>query len=175
MNGTRLSIIVLFILFLSLIGYLMYDRSLAPKLAYIELSKVFVEFQMKKELEVKLKVVREKRQSLMDSLKFELQILSKQIEEQKGKDKDRIAVFSVKRDAYFEKQKHFEEDDANTAKMFDDQIFTQLNQYVKDYGNKNGYLIILGAEGSGALMYAKESINITEEIKKYVNERYRGN
>jgi outer membrane protein len=46
---------------------------------------------------------------------------------------------------------------------------------MQDYGKKHGYDFIYGAQGSGNLMYANGQKNITDEVLKYINERYQGN
>ena len=50
----------------------------------------------------------------------------------------------------------------------------QLNQYVKEFGEKNSYDIIHGANGNGSLMYAKDILNLTEEVKAFINNKYKG-
>ena len=49
-----------------------------------------------------------------------------------------------------------------------------MSQYILDYGKNNNYDLILGADGNGVLMYANDKMNISEEITKYINSRYKG-
>jgi Skp family chaperone for outer membrane proteins len=172
MKTTKIALAVIIVLLLTIMGYMFLSKPQAGKIAYIELNKVFTEFEMKKELEGKIKHLEQKRNSILDSIKLELKILARQIESTGSKEK--LAAYSVKEEQYFQKEKQFNDDNVATAKMYDDQIFNQINQYVKDYGTKNDYLAILGADGSGSLMYAHKGINITEEVKLYINERYKG-
>ena len=60
------------------------------------------------------------------------------------------------------------------AKQYTDQIWEQLNQYIKDFGTQHKYKFIFGSRGDGNLMYAEEQDNITSEVLTYVNERYQG-
>jgi len=39
--------------------------------------------------------------------------------------------------------------------------------------SKNWYTYIFGATGDGGLMYAKEGLDITAEITKFVNTKYK--
>lgn len=149
-------------------------KLLVPKTAYIELDKVFSGFEMKVELEKKLGAIRAERKALTDSLELELQIIARQLQGTDKPDKDKINEFQVKKERFMEKRDFFEEDNRQTANRFDEQIFNQLNQYVKDYGEKNNYAYVFGAEGSGVIMYGEASKNITEEVIAYINERYRG-
>jgi Skp family chaperone for outer membrane proteins len=51
-------------------------------------------------------------------------------------------------------------------------IWKRLNPYLIDFGKENGYEYIYGANGTGNVLYADEHQDITEEIIKYVNQRY---
>lgn len=144
------------------------------KTGYVELNKLFAEFKLKKELENQLQKIRTSRKNITDSLEYDLKVMARQIQAEGQKDKARINEFEVKRERYLEKKKQFEDDNAAVGKQYDDQIIGQMNQYVKDYGNKYGYTYIFGADGSGFLMFSIEKKNITEEVKEYINERYKG-
>jgi outer membrane protein len=54
------------------------------------------------------------------------------------------------------------------------EIWQQINQYTKDFGKKNGYAVIYGANGSGSIMYADTTLDITAPVLLYINERYEG-
>lgn len=174
MQKNTILLIVNTVLVLGVIAYLLITSPKKEQLAYLELTKIYSEFSMKKELEAKLRSVQLKRQNILDSLKLDLKMLSREIENGSPNDKEKLMLFAEKKEAYYELDKKFMEDNENTAKMFDEQIFTQINQYTKDFGVKNNYTIIFGADGSGNLMYAKDALNITDEVKKYVNQRYKG-
>lgn len=48
-----------------------------------------------------------------------------------------------------------------------------LKSFVKEYGKSNGYTYIYGANDSGSIMYADESLDITEEIIKALNNKFK--
>jgi outer membrane protein len=173
MNNLRHYLVVIILIGLSLTCYY-YLFNKKEKVGYVELAKLMNEFQMKKELENNVTRVKEKRQAILDSLELELKLISRQLESTKQNDKDKVNGFQVKRESYFEKKKSFEDDIEKITNQYNSQIATQINQYIKDFGSKNNYSLIFGAEGSGALMYAPEERNITNETIKYMNERYAG-
>ena len=144
------------------------------KTAYVDLNKLFAEFKLKKELEAQLEKVKGARKNIIDSLEFNLKMLATKIEAGGQKDKATIQEFEWRRQEFMEKRKQFEDDNAAVGKQYDQQIISQMNQYVKDYGNKYGYTYIFGADGSGFLMFSKDTKDITEEVKQYINERYKG-
>jgi outer membrane protein len=76
--------------------------------------------------------------------------------------------------AYFTKEKQYADDNAAQAQQYTDEVWKQLNQYIKEFGIENGYDYIIGANGEGSLMYAKEQHDISKELTLYVNEKYAG-
>ncbi len=59
------------------------------------------------------------------------------------------------------------------AKMTGD-VITQINAYLKKYGEAKGYKIILAATDYGNLAYADEGLNITKEVLEGLNKEYGG-
>ena len=57
---------------------------------------------------------------------------------------------------------------------YNNKILQQLNQYVKEFGDKNRFSFIFGAAGNGSLMYGTESADITDEAIEFANERFQG-
>ncbi len=159
---------------LSLSTAVIYLFANKPKTAYIDMQKVFSSFQMKKELESKLTDVEQHRKNILDSMELHLRIFSGELDKSKEKDPSQIKLFNGEREDFFAKQKQFEQDNSATQQQYMDQVSKQLSQYVNDYGKQKGYEYIFGADGSGILMHADDSKNITEEVTGYINERYKG-
>lgn len=59
------------------------------------------------------------------------------------------------------------------AKMTGD-VITQVNTYLKKYGEERGYKIIIAATEYGNLAYADESLDITDEVLEGLNAAYAG-
>lgn len=144
------------------------------KTAYVDLNKALTEFEMQKELSEKLDKIKNLKQMHLDSLELELKILSKRIIAQNNSDKDIIASFEAKRESFIERSNKYQQENEDLANTYNQQIFKQLSQYIKDYGSKNDFKYIFGADGSGSLMYAKENEDVTSETIVYINERYKG-
>ena len=100
-------------------------------------------------------------------------MLGQKIDAEKGKDTSDLGVFRRKRIYYYNNKQRLDQDDSAQMKQYDDQILSQLNQYVKDYGNENHYQYIFG-NTAGSIMQADETLNLTAPITQYVNERYAG-
>jgi outer membrane protein len=172
---TKTNIIILIaIALLASIGWAFYQNQSTPKTGYIIIQDVYNGFEMKKEIEKKFLQTKNMRDKILDSLTFELKMLAQKINGEQEKNKSTVEQFNIKREEYLQRKKTFEEDNTALTKEYDQQILTQLNQYMKDYGESNHFAYVFGNDGNGALIYGKESLNITKEMIVYVNRRYKG-
>lgn len=164
------------ILVLSFLSLLMLTacNNQGQKIGYIEVFKVYDEFELKKIKETEFKQVENQRKLVLDSLRLNLQMLENKLKLQSKVTKEQEALFGNKYNQYQLKERELTENNKALAAKLEDEIFTQLNQYVKEYGDENGYDFILGGNGSGTIMQAKESNDLTEEMIQYVNSRFNG-
>ena len=49
-----------------------------------------------------------------------------------------------------------------------------MSQYIVEFGKQNDYDLILGADGNGTVMYAKEMLDISKNVTVYINNKYKG-
>jgi outer membrane protein len=129
----------------------------APKKhGYVENLKLYDEFKGKKELETKLINIKSSNKLRLDSL--------------------RLLVVDDQSELYYRQQLLTVEQEEKELNMnYNTQIWNQLNSYIQDYGDENGYDFIYGATGSGSIMYARQHLDITKEIIHYANKSYEGN
>ena len=153
---------LLVLLSLGLQGYQYYNQE---KVVFVSVAKVFNGFEMKKELEADYEAVNDQRKFILDSLKVHFN--------QRLEMDDDATLDILKREILF-KEQQFAESDRILVEQSNGEILTQLNIYMKEFGESRSYYLILGAQGSGSLIYAKPDKNITQEMLKYVNDRYQG-
>jgi outer membrane protein len=173
MNQRNILIVIL-VLIVGLTAFFFFSKGKSGKTAWVDLPKVHSEFLLKKELEAKFIKTEQTRKAIVDSMEFELQVLARQINSNKGNDKKQMAVYQIKREQYVEKKEALELDNVNMQEQYNNQIMTQINQYMKDFGKQNGYEYIFGANGTGMLMYADEAKDVTTEAIEFINEKYKG-
>ena len=173
MKNSGIVSLVISLLAIAFSGYVLYN-SLANKVAYVELQTVFNDFEMTKQYKKKLEAVVSARKAISDSLQVTLKAQSRSINTAPNTSDEKVQDFVFNKEYYIERVKQFQEDNMALKQQYDTEINKQINQYVKDYGEKNGYRFIYGAEGSGVLMYAKEGDNISKEVIEYINKRYNG-
>ncbi|MEO5641915.1 MAG: OmpH family outer membrane protein [Bacteroidia bacterium] len=175
----RLFIPALFVVAFSAIGFSVFLFATRPKIAYVDLAKVYNGFELKKQLETQLKVVQQVRQRTLDSLELGLKMISRNLQSiDSDKSKNEIQIktneFEALKQDYLYKQENFSSDNSSLLQQYDQQVWKQLNQYVKDYGEANGYTCILGGDGSGNVMYSSKGLDITEELIAYTNKCFKG-
>ncbi len=167
-------LILLVILLVCAISWIVYQNQSTPKTGFILIQDLYSGFNMKKEIEKKYQQTKNARDKILDSLTLELKILAKKVQSEQEKNKLTLEGFNAKRDEYMQRKQTYEEDNNALAKQYDKEILTQLNQYVKDFGEKNHYTYVFGNDGNGSLLYGAEAKNITKQVLEYINDRYKG-
>jgi outer membrane protein len=155
-------------------GFSLWKSSSAHNVAYVRMEELYNSFVMKQQLEKKLKDTEQARTMMLDSARIKLQLMNNDLKQLPKADTASLLRFDQQQKAYFSMKQQFDEDNEMLAKQYTDQIWTQINQYTKDFGKEKGYDFILGASGDGVLMYADEGKDITEQMKTYINEKYQG-
>ena len=173
MNKIKVIYILLFVTIVGVLGLSLFSILNKPKTAYVDTVEVYNNFEMKIELEKKLDETKDARTRILDSLLNEVETVVSYLR-QNEKDKEAVNKYEFLRQQYLTREQQFEEDNRALAQQYTDQVWKQLNQYVKDFGEDQNYQYIYGTTGQGNLMYAKEQLEISEEVLKYVNERYQG-
>jgi len=54
-----------------------------------------------------------------------------------------------------------------------DSLVTGVKKFIKEYGKKNGYSYIYGTGDAATVLYAEEKYDITKDIIKALNEKYK--
>lgn len=165
------------ILWVMLIGLVIYNGINAfvvvdQHYTYVENETLFSEFELTRVYEIKLDKIKQERQSVLDSL--ELRIRTEQTVLSENSDETEILAYKQMVLEYEAANQRFEQQNQSLMAQYDDIIWKQLNAYVTSYGEEKGYQMILGVSGKGNVMYANGSLNVTEELIDYVNEKYEG-
>lgn len=150
-------------------------RPKSQRIVYVDNARVFQNFNMTKELgeinEKKFKPELERFDSLVKTItEVEGRLkLKKQLT-----DSDRQEYENIKRLVLLQEERVGNirlavKEDINK------QVWQRLNGYMKDYGDKEKFSLILGAQGSGNIMYGDSIYDVTRDFIKYANYKYEGN
>jgi len=171
LSKLRSNLIVILIGFFVLISSLIYLTFSETKIYFIDNQLLVKEFKMTKELERDYQSITTKRKELMDSLDLELKVLENKI---RTGDNKLMDTYKYKLIDFKELSEEMEEKNSEVSAKFNDQVVTQLNQYVKEFAALHNVQFILGANGSGNLLYADEKYDKTKEVIVFVNKKYSG-
>lgn len=165
----------LLLLMVSLIFMGAYSSMSGSKTAYIQNFKVYEEFKGKQELAQRFTKQQDFFQNKIDSVKLQLNILTQQLNQNPEEpSQELIQSYQYTQTKYAQLQQELAQKTTELQEKYMQQIWNQLNEYIKEYGLEHNYDYIYGAEGTGSIMYAKESNDITDKIIPYVNSKYEG-
>ena len=148
----------------------MYNQNV--KMVYIEMGKVYEEFQLSKELNKELETILASRKQITDSLFETLRKNTQDIKYQEKKSKEDIQKLAKLEEEYLYRQEQFQKENQTTSSEYNTKIWNQINQFVQDYGKEHKLTMVFGANGQGNIMYGEGGINETSAVIEYINNRY---
>jgi len=148
------------------------------KTAYVDTTKVIKEYREMKEVEAEFTSKSDKVKVELDSL---AQSFQKEVQEyQANMNSMSTAQRQEKEQELMAKQQTIQQQQQmmgnqlrQESDVVIDSIVTKVKEYVKEYGKENDYTYIFGSNESANIMYAKDGLDITEEILEKLNENYK--
>ena len=141
------------------------------KIGYIDLSRAFDEYQktkdFDKELEGKGDMKQQEREKVVQDIRKmreELELMNKNAREKKETDIE--SKIKSLQDFDQEAKTDLTKDRDNMVK----DILKEMSDVIKEYGQKNGYSIIVNDR---VLLYGDSGMDLTNEIIKILNDRYK--
>lgn len=150
-----------------------------PKIGVVNTEKLITEYQGTKDVDAELKAKQEKATQDIESLIKAFQV--KVAAYQKAAAKMSKKVRAEKEQALGAEQQMIQKrqqelpyklqnDNAEAIKK----IAKTVNDFVKDYGKKNGYQTIFGTVNlNGAVMYNEAKVDLTDMLLKSLNDSYK--
>lgn len=144
----------------------------SKKVAYIDMKQVFDSFQMKIELE---KDFQAKSAGLQKEIEEDALLYTSMQKRYQATANPALGdSLSYLGKVLGEKQEQLEVEFGDLKSQYDMQIQSQLYQYLQEYGSESGLDVVLTTLDGSTLIYAKETLNVTEDAIAYVNEKYEG-
>lgn len=163
---------ILFVILFLILVFLLYKEFTMPKIVFVDTIQVYNKFNYKEELEKNLSKITEQRNLTLDNIKKQIANYNMQLSKDYSDNiKNTIDSLTV---IFYQKQKEFNEENSSLQDDYNSKIWDRINNYIDEYGKENNIEIILGANGSGNIMYANKTIDITEEVTNYINKKYEG-
>ncbi len=148
------------------------------KTAYVDTTKVIKEYREMKEVEEEFTSKSDKIKVELDSL---AQSFQKEVQEYQAnmngmstaQRQEKEQELMAKQQTIQQQQQMMGNQLRQESDVVIDSIVTKVKEYVKEYGKENDYTYIFGSNESANIMYAKEGLDITEEILEKLNESYK--
>jgi outer membrane protein len=169
---TQIYLLILFILIIG--GFLVYNYSLRPRIACMDLVKILSQSNEMTQLKIEFDGIEKNLLAKEDTMIVEIQTDIKEFEKNmkkySEKEKKELSERINLKQSQFAKFKQ-----ANTEKMEQqriqatEKVVQKINQIASDFAKSEGYKVLLGATGSGNIVYLDETYDITNNILKVLN------
>ena len=149
------------------------------KTAYVDTTKLIQEYSEMKEVESEFTSKSDQVKGRLDSIAriFQAEVQEYQSNMNSLSTEERQTIeqeLMRKQQAIQQQQQMMGTQLRQESDMVIDSIINKVKDYVKEYGEENDYTYIFGSNESANIMYAKEGLDITEEILAKLNESYSG-
>ncbi len=148
------------------------------KTAYVDTSKLLEEYVEAKDIDAKYK---NRAGEMGKELEAETTRFRKDAEEFEGKARQLGQIWAQQNSASLQKRQS-ELQYAQQAMMQQlqqesgaemDTLVKSVKQFIKDYGKEKGYDYVYGTGEAVSILYAKDKYDITDEVVKKLNEKYK--
>lgn len=172
MKSIRILLGICLLLTISLAAYVFFGPR-TPRIVYVDNIALFNGFLFKKERQAEYDRQKSLFQGKLDTLHLNYLSLERAFRQNPSdRELEKRAAYGLE---YFETS-----DRMYAAKLdsmdtrFNEEVWGKINAYLGEYGKQKGYDLIIGASGTGTLMYGNEAYDKTEDALEYINGKYEG-
>lgn len=140
------------------------------KTAFIDVDKVFNDFELTKQKKAEYENTLSKRKEITDKEKLRLQQVYKTLSETKNPDKKEVEQFQIDRQLFEQKMQEDEQQNKAMDDQYTSEIWKQLNQYIEDFRKEEGYTYLFIKSN----IVADESKDVSKEASEFVNKKFKG-
>ena len=150
----------------------------STKTAYVDTSKLMIEYTEAKDVEAKYKAKSEEmgRELEAEIAKFKAEAGSFQKEAQmKGQAwaEQKGAELQKREQQLQYAQQSIGQQLQQESGVEIDSVVSSVKKFIKSYGKEKGYAYIYGTGDAASVLYAEEKYDITKEIIKLLNDKYK--
>jgi outer membrane protein len=175
LNKIWMGLLLLLTLVVAFLGYKVFNAS---KIAYVKSSDVIYNYLGMKAAQQKQTTEQTRLKAQADSLKIHFENSIREFNASytslaKKEQDNRRELLAIEENAL----KNFIQNSEQKLKESDEQLTTgvlnQINSFIEEYGKEKGYDLILGTTTSGNILFAKEYMDITDDVLKALNDSYK--
>tara|TARA_R110000737_G_scaffold6310_2_gene20083 strand:+ start:3385 stop:3900 length:516 start_codon:yes stop_codon:yes gene_type:complete len=148
------------------------------KIGYVDNVKLMDEYQQKIDVESKFKIqadaLASKRDSISQAFQMEAQAFQAKAQSMsQTKAQEEYAAMQQKGQIIGQQLQQQDQQLQLAGQTEMDSIVSKVKEEIKSYGKANGYSYILGGGDGGSVLYGIEKNNLTDEIVKLLNDKYK--
>ncbi|WP_282048734.1 OmpH family outer membrane protein [Maribacter aquivivus] len=148
------------------------------KIGYVDNVKLMDEYQQKIDVESKFKVkadaLAKTRDSISQAFQFEAQAFQTKAQKMsQSKAQEEYAAMQQRGQIIGQQLQQQDQQLQMEGQTEMDSIVSKVKEEIKAYGQTNGYSYILGGGDGGSVLYGKEANDLTDEIVKLLNDKYK--
>lgn len=146
------------------------------KTAYVDTTRLIQDYSEMKNVETEFSAKSEILKSQLDSVAkdFQTEVQNYQENMNSMSESQRQAIESelMQKQQMLQQQQQMRSGNLrDESEEVVDSIVAKVKEFVKDYGERNNYTYIFGSNESANIMYAKEGLDITDEILEELNKK----
>ncbi len=150
------------------------------KIAYVDSARILNEYkgsaEAKKAFQSKAKVWQANIDTLTNEVKYAIQKYEKSIATLSPKEQELTKqLIQVKQKQLSDYQHAIQENAKEEDGKLTQGIVSEINTFLTKYGKKHNYKMILIANQSGTIAYAREGLDITSSVIEDINDEYTSN
>lgn len=142
---------------ISVLAIAVYHYSFKEKVAYVDLIRVYQEYDMSKDLNQELVDYQINRKSRIDSSYVT-----------QSTDGDNSALRTALQKQYYNLENELSQKDSRNQGLLADKV----NDGIEKFSASNDYDVILGANGNGSILFARDQLDITDAFIEFINKEY---
>jgi len=147
------------------------------KIAYVDSGRILNEYkgsaEAKKSYQNKAKVWQANIDTLTSEVKSSIEKYEKSMATMSKKEQDLARqLIQVKQKQLADYQRGIQGNAKQEDQKLSQSIVVQINAFLTEYGKKNDYKLILIANQSGTIAYARDGLDITSEVIEELNKEY---
>lgn len=174
-GGFKLPKWIPILLILNLLGVIAISCMLMmnqKKTAFVDLGKLYDGFELTKQKQTELQSMNFSFKNALDSLALEIKSIEDALTINYNKELEE--KLQIKKINYYKIEENMSIKLEEEKGKGDELIWQQINTYTQEFGKEKGYDYIYGGNGSGSLMFANESKDISEDVLVYINKKFAG-
>lgn len=146
-------------------GFCILDKKQSLDVAVVDMEEMFRSFEMTKEVNGKYTQLVKQHDLKLDSLNKVMTSVHKDPSTNDRVQASNLLALKIKKIQESKDQVKYE---------LEQQIWNQLNQYLGEFGALEKYDLIHGSMNGGELIYVNSTLDVTDEVLMFINNKYNG-